>query len=116
MIIIDARRWRDRVYGNTYHSVVVNVDGKVIGRCPFAYGYGEQYLMSAFEILADNGIFPYERTDELVTVKAGTPMEYQTPKEAQNKMEAYHQFTMDMRENREKYYVTCADVERKKDL
>jgi hypothetical protein len=99
MIIIDAKRWFDRKYGNTYHSVSVNVDGKHIGRADFAYGYGEQYLQSAHEILMDAGIFP--RTGE--HFKSGADKDYSG-------------FMDDMRNNREKYHVTCADVSRKKDL
>jgi len=117
MIIIDAKRWFQTLYGNTYHSVRVYIDSKLIGECLFTYGYGEQYLQSAFDILAENGIFPYEKTKELVTVNKGQgTREYQTPKESINKNEAYHQFIQDMRDNRDKYHITCVDVSRRKDL
>ena len=116
-ITIDARRWFQKTYGNTYHSVKVYVDNKYIGGCDFTYGYGEQYLMTAFETLTQNGIFPYQKTYDMVTVNKGQgAMEYQTPQEYINKNEAYHQFVQDMRTNRDKYHITCVDVERKRDL
>lgn len=115
-ITIDARRWHQRTYGNTYHSVKVYVRNFLVGECPFAYGYGEQYLRSAFDILSECGVFPYEKTRELVTVNAGKTNEYQTPKESINRTEAYHKFRQDMMDNRDKYHTTCADVERKRDL
>ena len=55
LIIIDARRWFDRTYGNTYHSVTVTVKHTrkedLVLRCDFAYGYDEQYLQTAHELL-----------------------------------------------------------------
>lgn len=110
-ITIDARRWFQKTYGNTYHSVRVYVNNELIGDHPLVYGHGEQYLMSAFEILSEHGIFSYEKTKELVTVR-----EYQRSKEGVNKEEAYSKFTMDMRENRQKYHVTCVNVGRQRDL
>lgn len=115
-ITIDARRWFQRTYGNTYHKVRVYVDNEFVGESPFTYGYGEQYLMSAFDILSEYGMFPYERTKELVTVNKGKKNEYQTPKESINRHKAYGQFVQDMRENRGDYHITCVNVERKRDL
>lgn len=50
-ITIIGRRWFDRKYGNTYHSVSVWVDGEFIGKNPYEYGYGDHYIQSAFVIL-----------------------------------------------------------------
>ena len=54
LIIIDARKWFDRTYGNTYHSVTVTVKHArkedLVLRCDFAYGYGEQYLQTAHDL------------------------------------------------------------------
>lgn len=124
MIIIDAKRWFDKVNGNTYHSVRVYQDAKLLGENKFQYGYGESYLQTAHEILAQNGIFPYEHTKELIPVykrinareRSTAEIDYYTPKESANHNEAYYKFTMDMRDNRDNYHVTVNDVMRKKDL
>jgi len=99
MIIINGKRWFDKVNGNTYHSVSVNVDGKEIGRSGIHYGYGDQYIQTAHEILMDAGIFP--RTGE--RLKSGMDKDY-------------YDFCTDRMNNREKYYITVSDVQRKKDL
>lgn len=87
-IVIDARRWFDKKWGNTYHSVQVTDRNTLIGEIPFAYGYGESYLQSAHKILQDSGYFT----------------------------KSYDDFLQYMRNNRNKFYVTVADVQRKKDL
>jgi hypothetical protein len=59
LIEITGRRWRQRTYGNTYHSAawrVIHNDGSVIdGRVPFSYGYDSQYLITAWHDLVDAG-------------------------------------------------------------
>ena len=89
LIIIDARRWFDRTYGNTYHSVTVTVKharkDDLVLRCDFAYGYDEQYLQTAHELLHKAGYFGPEY---------GDPTRY----------------------DRKKFHVTCVDVQRKKEL
>lgn len=50
-ISVVARRWFQRTYGNTYHSVQVTVNGSVIGYVPFTYGYGSQWEQTAIELL-----------------------------------------------------------------
>ena len=92
LIIIDARRWFDRINGNTYHSVTVTVkharkDDVVLTR-DYEYGYGEQYLQTAHELLSKEGYFGPE----------------------------YWDFRDAMRNDRKKFYVTCTDVQRKKEL
>ncbi len=88
--IIEGRRWFQKTYGNTYHSVTVTVDGAQIGRVDFAYGYGDQYVQSAYDILREKGFFPQsaEHWD----------------------IEQYK------RDNRKKFHITCTDVGRRKDL
>ena len=98
-ITISARRWFDKVNGNTYHSVDVYANGVHVGRNPFAYGYDEAYLQTAHEILQKAGI--YKKTDE--RLKSGADADY-------------YEFTKDKRENRNKFVIICTDVERKKDL
>ena len=89
MITIIGRRWFQKTYGNTYHSVVVLVDGEEIGREPFAYGYGDQYIQTAHELLVKAGKFTGD----------------------------YSAFYQDrMGENRGNYVITVSDVARQKDL
>jgi len=56
-IHIEGRRWFQKTFGNTYHSVRILVDGKQVCYLPFTYGYCEQFLQTAWEWLAANG-FP----------------------------------------------------------
>ena len=92
LIIIDARRWLDRVYGNTYHSVTVTVKharkADLVLRCDYEYGYGEQYLQTAHELLSKAGYFGPD----------------------------YWGFRDTVRNDQKKFYVTCTDVARKKGL
>lgn len=48
--ICQAIKWRDKVNGNTYHSVRITrcADGKVIAG-QFQYGYGDHYRQTAIE-------------------------------------------------------------------
>lgn len=58
---IVGKRWFQKLYGNTYHSVLVVVEtskGESLEFFePFNYGYGEQYLQTAHEILVNNELF-----------------------------------------------------------
>lgn len=51
---IEGRRWFQKSCGNTYHSVTVYVNDEVL-RKDFEYGYGNQYLQTAIELLQANG-------------------------------------------------------------
>jgi hypothetical protein len=86
MYIITAKRWFQKTYGNTYHSVKVEqineTEKKTIGYIPFRYGYDSQYMNTAAEII---GI-------------------------------SETSLRKDMIKNLEKYHVTVTDVLRKKDL
>jgi hypothetical protein len=99
MIIINGKRWFDKVNGNTYHNVSVNVDGVEIGKSGIHYGYGDQYIQTAHAMLQDAGIFP--KTGE--RLKSGMDKDY-------------NDFLTDRMNNREKYYITVSDVSRKRDL
>lgn len=57
-IVVQGRRWRQRTYGNTYHTVSVIVDGEHIGTSPITYGYGDHYMQTAHEILVEKGVLP----------------------------------------------------------
>lgn len=51
---VAVRRWNDKTYGNTYHSVEVWEHGyegiNRLGKIPFTYGYGDQYKVTSFEL------------------------------------------------------------------
>ena len=62
-ITILGRRWFERVNGNTYHSVKVYVNGILIDKIDYDYGYGSQYLQNGQELLAkyfDLGLKKYD--------------------------------------------------------
>lgn len=51
---IEARRWFQKSYGNTYHSVVVYVnDERILSQ--FNYGYGDHFLQTAQSLLENAG-------------------------------------------------------------
>jgi hypothetical protein len=88
MFIITAKRWFQKSYGNTYHSVTIRenlfnayqkndiIYNKEVGRISFRYGYGDHYLNTAADIM---GISETELRD-------------------------------DIRENRQNYHITVIDV------
>ena len=86
--VIIGRRWFQKTYGNTYHSVTVIQDGETVGRVDCAYGYGDQYIQTAHELLVGAGKF------------AGD----------------YGDFCADRLEHRDRYTITVSDVARQKDL
>lgn len=48
---IEGRRWFERTCGNTYHSTTLYLrDGSSI-KVPYAYGYGEQFLQTAYTLM-----------------------------------------------------------------
>ena len=51
---IEGRRWFSSD-GNTYHSVRIFHDAKQIVFIPYEYGYGDQFLQTAFDWLGKNG-------------------------------------------------------------
>lgn len=55
---IEGRRWFQRTYGNTYHSVRIMEDGAELAYIPFAYGYGDQFLQTALDWLKAHGKAP----------------------------------------------------------
>lgn len=55
MLHIIAKRWFQKSYGNTYHSVRIIKDGEQLAYIPFSYGYGEQWLQTAWEWMQANG-------------------------------------------------------------
>lgn len=51
---IEGKRWFQRSYGNTYHTVKIYVDGEIL-KSEITYGYGSHYLQTAAELLKENG-------------------------------------------------------------
>lgn len=54
-IFVLGRRWSDKRYGNTYHTVRVYIDGKIALESGFTYGYGDAYMQTAKEELEKHG-------------------------------------------------------------
>ena len=65
LFTVIAKRWFDRINGNTYHSVrcVRHKDSKIIvGQ--FQYGYGDCYRQTALEIMCDAKWLPKQYNRE----------------------------------------------------
>jgi hypothetical protein len=92
------------------------IDGKLLDKTPFTYGYGDSYMQTAHKLLAKHGIFDWQKTKELISVYRDGKLDYQTPKESRNKNEAYGEFIQYTRDHREMFTIVCNDVNRKKDL
>jgi len=63
-IIVEGRKWFDKINGNTYHSanvIVTTNQGVELLKVPYQYGYGDQYLQSAFDELEKAGFVKLER-------------------------------------------------------
>jgi hypothetical protein len=58
IVHIHGRRWFERVNGNTYHSVTMYVNGECVGKVDFQYGYGDQWVWTARDWLAEQGYLP----------------------------------------------------------
>jgi hypothetical protein len=50
-LVINGQRWFDKINGNTYHSVQVFINGKLIAEQGLTYGYGDHYRQTSFELL-----------------------------------------------------------------
>jgi hypothetical protein len=57
-LVIIGRRWFEKVNGNTYHSIAVYINGQHVGGVDFNYGYGDQYIQTAQDILEKLGYSP----------------------------------------------------------
>ena len=51
---IYGRRWFQKSYGNTYHTVTVIVNGEEM-KSGITYGYGNHYLQTAADLLRSAG-------------------------------------------------------------
>jgi len=48
---ISGRRWFQRSYGNTYHTTTLFYADGTSETSPRHYGYGDQYLQTAFDMM-----------------------------------------------------------------
>lgn len=53
---IEARRWFGRTNGNTYYSVRIHVGGREMHYIPHEYVYDDQWLQTALDWLASEGL------------------------------------------------------------
>ena len=60
-----AKKWWDRVNGNTYHSVrCVQMQDNAVVVGSFRYGYGEHYKQTALDVMYDAGWFKNYRQEK----------------------------------------------------
>ncbi len=64
-ITIIGRRWFERTNGNTYFSAEIHVNGEMVHKIDFQYGYGSQYSAEAGRWLAENGYLKMEPCEML---------------------------------------------------
>lgn len=64
-LVIRGRRWFQKLYGNTYHTVTVVVNGRIL-KSSIQYGYGNQYLVTAVDLLRENGYDIHENNIEVL--------------------------------------------------
>ena len=57
-IVILGRRWFQRSSGNTYHTVLISVDGLAVHGSDRTYGYEDHYRQTAVEWLQGDGYLP----------------------------------------------------------
>lgn len=62
-ITIFARRWFDKINGNTYFSAEIYVDGTMVHKIDYEYGYGEQYKFEAFQWLNNENYVQLEQNE-----------------------------------------------------
>ena len=74
---IRGRRWFQKLDGNTYHTVTVVVNGHIL-KSSIQYGYGNQYLVTAADLLHENGYdIPENNLEALRTLKELSENDYE---------------------------------------
>lgn len=58
VITLHARRWFSRPLGNTYHTVTIEIDGVEWRKTDINYGYGNEYIGTAYSYLQSEGVIP----------------------------------------------------------
>jgi len=51
---IEGRRWFQKTYGNTYHSVIIHFSDGGSEYLPVTYGYGDHYIETALQWLQEH--------------------------------------------------------------
>ena len=54
IISVTGKKWFDNGAGNTYFRALIQVDGEIVAKLPFQYGYGDHYLDESTAWLAEN--------------------------------------------------------------
>ena len=62
-LFIEGRLWFDKINGNTYHAVKIEINGQTIKYLPRCYGYGNQYQETALTWLKSYGLVSEETRD-----------------------------------------------------
>lgn len=81
VVLVQGRRWFDKVNGNTYHSATVYVNNEEVAREPFQYGYGDSYQYTGLELINKtygtnfDGFRSYEGYNIAFTVSDGLKRE-----------------------------------------
>lgn len=55
---IQGKKWFDPVNGNTYHTAEIHINGVPKFKTERTYGYGNQYVWSGLQKLAEEGYIP----------------------------------------------------------
>ncbi|MNK14389.1 hypothetical protein D3C87_325090 [compost metagenome] len=63
IIVLHARRWFSPSLCNTYHTVAIEVDGKEWKTTGINYGYGNEYIGTAYAFLKSEGVIPNTMTE-----------------------------------------------------
>jgi hypothetical protein len=99
MHTVIVKRWFQKSYGNTYHSVRIFKGNELIAEQPFTYGYGDHYKQTTLELLQDKGLF------------------FETGKSLSSGIDSdFYDFIQYCRENPDFIVYHVSDVNRKKDL
>ena len=64
IILIEGKRWFDKINGNTYHSTTLYVNNEEKGCSGMVYGYGEQYRYTGLKMLKTIYNASFETTRE----------------------------------------------------
>ena len=70
---ISAKKWYQKSYGNTYHTVKVIVNNDTVLESGITYGYGKHYLATAANLLRDNGYNVPESNQEAYSMMLKYP-------------------------------------------
>lgn len=79
---IEARKWFDRVNGNTYHAVKIDIENggetETLKTNGLVYGYGEHWRQTACELLKEAGYKLHPSTVKSINTAAGYELQRDT--------------------------------------